>query len=142
MNSAFPHDDYPDNWREIATRVKDEAGWKCIRCEHPHDVANGYCLTVHHMDGRRANCRWWNLPALCQRCHLSIQNRVVIRRPYLFEHTDWIKPYVGGYYAHCLGLSDEREFVMANLDLLISTHGLRPVISITEGVSLSLELPY
>lgn len=28
---------YPDNWDEIATKVKDEAGWRCVRCRHPHE---------------------------------------------------------------------------------------------------------
>lgn len=36
-------------------------------------------LTVHHLDGDKLNCRWWNLAALCQRCHLSIQGRVNAR---------------------------------------------------------------
>ncbi|GAH88897.1 unnamed protein product, partial [marine sediment metagenome] len=27
-------------------------------------------LTVHHLDGNKANCEDWNLAALCQRCHL------------------------------------------------------------------------
>jgi hypothetical protein len=57
-------------------------------------------LTVHHLDGDKANCRWWNLAALCQRCHLEIQSRVVMDRRWLYEHSDWFKPYVAGYYAH------------------------------------------
>ncbi len=28
---------YPDNWKEIATKVKDAAGWRCIRCKHPNE---------------------------------------------------------------------------------------------------------
>lgn len=56
-------------------------------------------LTVHHLDGDKANSRWWNLLALCQVCHLQIQARVIPERPYLFEHTAWFKPYVAGFYA-------------------------------------------
>jgi hypothetical protein len=91
--------EYPDNWNEIATAVKDSAGWKCVRCGHPHDIPAGYMLTVHHLDLNPANCAWWNIPALCQRCHLRIQARVVMERFYMFEHSIWFRPYVAGYYA-------------------------------------------
>lgn len=56
-------------------------------------------LTVHHFDGDKANCVWWNLMALCQRCHLKTQVRVNPQQPYLFEHSEWAKPYVAGFYA-------------------------------------------
>ncbi len=66
---------YPDNWPEIAQRVKAMANWRCVRCGHAHDPGNGYCLTVHHVDGDPANCHPDNLLALCQRCHLAMQAR-------------------------------------------------------------------
>ena len=53
-------------------------------------------LTVHHLDGDKANCEWWNLPALCQRCHLKIQTKVDMNQLYLFEHAEWMKPFVEG----------------------------------------------
>jgi hypothetical protein len=56
-------------------------------------------LTVHHANGRKADLRWFNLLALCQRCHLSVQSRVQMERIYPFEHTDWFKPYVAAFYA-------------------------------------------
>lgn len=56
-------------------------------------------LTVHHFDGNKSNCAWWNLLALCQRCHLQIQTRVNPHQPYMFEHSEWLKPYVAGFYA-------------------------------------------
>jgi len=56
-------------------------------------------LTVHHLDMNKANCRWWNLPALCQRCHLEIQGRVQMARIWPWEHSEWFRPYVAGYYA-------------------------------------------
>ncbi len=64
---------YPPNWPEIATRVKERAGWRCENCGHPHDPQGYYCLTVHHINGDPSDCRERNLVALCQRCHLSIQ---------------------------------------------------------------------
>jgi hypothetical protein len=56
-------------------------------------------LTVHHLDGVKANCRWWNLAALCQRCHLEIQGKVVLDKPWPWPHTQWMRPYVAGFYA-------------------------------------------
>jgi len=47
---------YPPNWPDIARRIKDNAGGACERCRHPHDPTNGYTLTVHHLDGDKANC--------------------------------------------------------------------------------------
>lgn len=65
--------DYPDDWPEIAKRVKDEAGWKCEECGEPY-WKPGHVLTVHHEDGDPSNCRRENLKALCQKCHLKKQN--------------------------------------------------------------------
>lgn len=56
-------------------------------------------LTVHHLDSDKANCRWWNLVALCQRCHLRMQRAVIMDREYHFEHSEWFKPYAAGFYA-------------------------------------------
>lgn len=89
---------YPDNWKDIARTIKGAAG-RCVRCLHEHDPKTGYCLTVHHWDGNKANCVWWNCIALCQRCHLSVQGRVNPERPWIFVHSGWFKPYVAGFYA-------------------------------------------
>jgi hypothetical protein len=78
-------------------------------------------LTVHHLDGNKANCRWWNLAALCQRCHLTIQGRVRMERVYPWPHSDWFKPYVAGYYAFAyLGEDLDRPSVDARLDELLA----------------------
>ena len=89
---------YPANWPEIAKAVKDAANWRCVRCGKLHDPENGYTLTVHHLDINPENCAWWNIPALCQRCHLSIQSKVVMEQPYMFSHSEWFKPYAAAYY--------------------------------------------
>ena len=91
--------EYPQDWPAIAKRVKDEAGWCCVRCGHPHEPKAGYTLTVHHLDNNKSNTRWHNLVALCQRCHLAIQGKVVMDRPWMLEHSDWFKPYAGGFFA-------------------------------------------
>jgi 5-methylcytosine-specific restriction endonuclease McrA len=90
---------YPSDWKALATACKDAAGWKCIRCNHPNDLPSGHVLTVHHFNGDKSNCEWWNLLALCQRCHLSFQGKVNPETPWMFEHSDWLKPYVAGFYA-------------------------------------------
>jgi 5-methylcytosine-specific restriction endonuclease McrA len=140
--------DYPAAWPEIATAVKDAAGWRCIRCGHPdppdfkprgehpcdercdhsarwkrrfgkshtltlperkgdhwywHKQPARRVLTVHHLDGDKAHCSWWNLLALCQVCHLQVQAKVDPRRPYLWEHQAWFKPYAAGFYAFWYG---------------------------------------
>jgi len=78
-------------------------------------------LTVHHLDENKRNCRWWNLVALCQRCHLRMQRGVVMGRPYHFEHSDWFKPYAAGFYAwKYLGEDLDREQTMSRLDELLA----------------------
>jgi hypothetical protein len=77
-------------------------------------------LTVHHFDGNKANDAWWNHLALCQRCHLSIQSKVDPNTPYFFEHSDWLKPYVAGFYAKKYeGLDLTRDEVMSRLEELL-----------------------
>lgn len=113
---------YPSNWDAIATAVKEAAGWCCIRCGAPHQNRAGYSLTVHHADLDPANNRWWNLLALCCKCHLQIQHKVILERPWvLLPHTEWFKPYVAGWYAHrYLGLDLSREEVLARLEELLA----------------------
>lgn len=116
-----PTGQYPPDWPAVATAVKDEAGWRCVRCGRPHEPAAGYCLTVHHLNGRKDDCAWHNLAALCQRCHLSVQARVDMDRPWVMtEHTPWFRPYVAGHYARkYLGQTLSREDVMTRLDELL-----------------------
>jgi hypothetical protein len=111
--------EYPPNRDELHDAVRAEAGGRCIRCGHPNETVSrrspcdDQCthprdgkqriLTVHHLDGDKANSRWWNLLALCQSCHLTIQGRVIPERPWLFEHSRWFVPYVCGFYAWYYG---------------------------------------
>lgn len=77
--------------------------------------------TVHHLDGNKANCVWWNLLALCQRCHLTIQARVNPQQPYMLDHSEWFKPYVAGFYAKKYeGRDITRETALAELDRLLA----------------------
>ena len=83
--------DYPADWPEIAKAVKDAAKWRCERCGHDHEPSAGYTLTVHHLDMDKANCAVWNLAALCQRCHLSIQSRVDWEQSWMFDLPEWMR---------------------------------------------------
>ena len=112
---------YPENWGFLAKAAKDAAGWRCVRCGKPHSREGWRILTVHHLDGDKSNCRWWNLAPLCQRCHLSIQGRVVMEQPYIFEHSEWFKPYVAGFYAwKYLDEDLTREEVEARMEELLA----------------------
>lgn len=78
-------------------------------------------LTVHHLDGNKGNCRWWNLVSLCQRCHLRVQRVVVMPRVWPWEHSEWFRPYVAGYYAHVyLGEDLSRDEAEARMDELLA----------------------
>lgn len=78
-------------------------------------------LTVHHLTGVKADLRWWNLAALCQRCHLEIQGRVRMEQVYPHEHSEWFKPYAAGYYAATyLGEDLTREQTVDRLDELLA----------------------
>lgn len=81
--------DYPPNWPEIAERIKRLARWRCEHCGHKHDPARGYTLTVHHLDGDKANCSYRNLVAMCQRCHLRWQATWHPGQPFLFDPPLW-----------------------------------------------------
>ncbi len=89
---------YAADWQAIAQRVKADADWHCVRCRYPHDPQSGHTLTVHHFDGDRANNARWNLMALCQKCHLSVQGRVNPKDPLLFAPSFWAIPYLVGLY--------------------------------------------
>lgn len=116
---------YPPNWNEIAAQIKEAADWRCVRCGHPHDPASGYTLTVHHLDMRPEHSdpkKWWfNLAALCQRCHLQIQAKVVPERMWVLEHSAWFRPYAAGWYAYTyLGQMLSRAEVEQRLDELLA----------------------
>lgn len=112
--------DYAHDWNQISARVKTSAGMKCVRCGHGHSRENWRILTVHHWDGDKMNNVWWNLMALCQRCHLSIQGRVDPHQAFFFEHSEWCKPYAAGFYAKkYLGMVLSREETLQRMDELL-----------------------
>lgn len=111
--------------RDMSGPEPREVGWGPPDCT-PEFAAAGNIwarwriLTVHHLTGEKADCRWWNLTALCQRCHLQIQGRVRMEQVYPHEHSEWFKPYAAGYYAATyLGEDLTREEAKARLDELL-----------------------
>ena len=89
--------DYNPDGADKRREARERVGNRCIRCESPS--VPGKILTTHHFDGDKSNDAWWNLLALCQVCHLQVQTRVDPNVPYFLEHSDWLKPYVAGFYA-------------------------------------------
>lgn len=119
MKKSKAGSEYPDNWTRISRAVKESAGWCCLRCGHPHDPANNFVLTVHHLDLDKGNNAWWNLAALCQACHLSIQSTLNLNQLTFMDFEDWIKPYLAGYYAHLTGRPEDRPWVVDHLAELL-----------------------
>lgn len=142
--------EYPPDWQQISDRVWADAGHRCIRCGHPYRkgehgkgqwtpcddrcthggpvrfIMDQLCAewrigTVHHLNGNKTCCEWWNLLALCQRCHLTIQSRVNPEQPYMLEHSEWFKPYVAGFYAKKYeGRDITREQAVSEMDRLLA----------------------
>ena len=73
MNPA----DYPPTWNQIATEVKEAAGWRCEKCSRqcrfPGEKLDTHqrTLTVAHINHVTMDCRPENLVALCPKCHLA-----------------------------------------------------------------------
>jgi hypothetical protein len=139
--------DYPPEWPLAAHHAKNEAGWRCVRCGHRHEKPFGpyvpcdaLCrsdfhpesfelfprprrrvLTVHHLDGQKANLAWWNLAALCQVCHLLIQGVTLNDAPRFYSVRwlrlePWAVPFAAGYYANrLLAVPPVREVVLSDL---------------------------
>jgi 5-methylcytosine-specific restriction endonuclease McrA len=69
--------EYHPKWKLISYLIRFvRAKNKCELCNaenyKPHPITGSkVVLTVAHMDHEKTNNRFWNLKALCQRCHLQ-----------------------------------------------------------------------
>ena len=102
---------YPPEWVDVARKIKEMNNWKCERCgvRNNEDEPDGTMLTVHHLDGNKFNLEYWNLAALCQRCHLRVQARVdflhiplvwdwvMNRGSLLSTHSYWMSKHIKDY---------------------------------------------
>lgn len=104
--------DYPADWSAVAQAVRDVAGWRCVRCGHPHETPgqrqpcdcrcthchDGYCRTlgVVPLDGDPANVVDWNLAALCGPCRRHVQITFHPDRVDVFYliFEPWLRPYM------------------------------------------------
>ena len=75
---------YADDWLEIATEIKQAAGYRCLRCglrclsgsnSYRHldlSLRRRLCAQVHHIDGNPSHNDKSNLVCLCSGCHLRM----------------------------------------------------------------------
>lgn len=78
---------YPKNWNQIATSVKEAAGWRCQHCqrlclrsgEKPSSLTRSEwtkaTLSVHHANFTPEDNQPENLITLCTPCHLALHSR-------------------------------------------------------------------
>jgi hypothetical protein len=76
--------DYPDNWTQIATAIKQAAGYRCDRCglkclppasSYRHldrSLRRRLSAQVHHIDRNPAHNERANLVCVCAGCHLRL----------------------------------------------------------------------
>jgi hypothetical protein len=83
-----------------------EKSWRAVEdCDFPEITrgrridAQWRILTIHHFDGNKLNCRWWNLAALCQRDHLMVQATLRPGLPWPWPLEEWIRPYAAAWTA-------------------------------------------
>lgn len=91
--SMSPAAGYPDDWTEIATAVKQAAGYCCSRCDrqclpatdsYRHldlSLRRALSAQVHHLDGNPGNNQASNLTCLCAGCHLRMHRHRITPTP-------------------------------------------------------------
>jgi len=105
----------------IPSTVHQGMNWGSLIAEGYLFDAQWRILTVHHLNGVKHDCRWWNLVSLCQVCHLKVQGRVRMEQVYPHPHSTWFKPYAAAYYAWAyLDQELTREEVTERMDELLA----------------------
>lgn len=72
---SINYNQYHPKWTLIRRLILNRSSYRCECCganqreEHPITGSIVY-LTIAHLDRNRNNNQFWNLAALCQRCHL------------------------------------------------------------------------
>ena len=71
-----PTNVYPEDWEEIARRLKERYNYTCQECgrNFSHDK---FFLHVHHKNGLKNDCREANLEVLCYDCHQAKHNHKI-----------------------------------------------------------------
>jgi hypothetical protein len=123
-----------DPWRILETQSGTTPGDSLLVRSAGQRVAGGELveaqwriLTTHHLGGpeKKGDCRWHQLVAVCQRCHLTIQSKVNMEQAWPLEHSDWFKVYAAGHYAAKYeGREITRDEAEADLDRLLALERL------------------
>ena len=74
-----PTNIYPDNWKEIARRLKEKYNYTCQECHRNFSDCKSQ-LHVHHKNGLKNDCRESNLEVLCYNCHQAKHNHKITRK--------------------------------------------------------------
>lgn len=64
-----PANEYPLNWDEISSSLRQQLGFICQSCNLVVGETNKRYLHVHHINGVKKDCRVENLKCLCVSCH-------------------------------------------------------------------------
>jgi len=64
-----PANEYPLNWDEISSALREQLGFICQSCNLVLGENNKRYLHVHHINGVKKDCRVENLKCLCVSCH-------------------------------------------------------------------------
>jgi len=64
-----PANEYPLNWDEISSSLREQLGFICQSCNLVVGESNKRFLHVHHINGVKKDCRPENLKCLCVACH-------------------------------------------------------------------------
>ncbi len=64
-----PANEYPLNWDEISSSLRQQLGFVCQSCNLVVGEAYKRYLHVHHINGVKKDCRQENLRCLCVACH-------------------------------------------------------------------------
>lgn len=65
-----PLSEYTPDWNIISNKYRENVGWKCEECGLRLEEEKKF-LHVHHRNGVRSDNSWYNLQALCIKCHAN-----------------------------------------------------------------------
>ena len=88
---------YPDNWNEIAEKIKIEADWQCEccgkQCRRPQEPFDTHkrTATVAHCNHIESDCCPENLACMCAPCHLRYDSNHHAQSRYKRKHKDQLK---------------------------------------------------